>query len=71
MFSSLVLIPSYLCNCCMKLRYSLCRWLISHGLRLAVMTTLESQEVTGAFGKAVQCACEHGNWKGTGRRGAL
>ena len=24
------------------------------------MTTLESQEVTGAFGKAVQCACERG-----------
>ena len=44
----------------MKLRYCLCRWLISHGLRLAVMTTLESQEVTGDFGKAVQFAYEHG-----------
>ena len=34
--------------------------MISHGLRLAVMTTLESQEVTGTFGKVVQCACERG-----------
>lgn len=44
----------------MKFLCCLCRWLISHGLRLAVMTTLESQEVTRAFGKAVRCACEHG-----------
>lgn len=29
------------------------RWLISHGLRLAAMGTLESQEVVEAFGKVV------------------
>ena len=36
----------------------MCRWLISHGLRLAAMGTLESQEVVEAFGKVVECAME-------------
>ena len=36
------------------------RWLISHGLRLAAMSTLEHPEVTTAFGKVVECAVEHG-----------
>ncbi|GKG63781.1 hypothetical protein Tco_0645174, partial [Tanacetum coccineum] len=29
------------------------RWLISHGLRLAAMSTLESQEVRQSFGDVV------------------
>ena len=33
-----------------------CRWLISHGLRLAALSTLESAEVVEAFGKVVHCA---------------
>ncbi|GKA09667.1 hypothetical protein Tco_0688998 [Tanacetum coccineum] len=32
------------------------RWLISHGLRLAAMSTLESQEVRQSFGDVVKCA---------------
>ncbi|GJV16660.1 hypothetical protein Tco_1361983 [Tanacetum coccineum] len=32
------------------------RWLISHGLRLAAMSTLESQEVKQSFGDVVKCA---------------
>ena len=36
------------------------RWLISHGMRLAAMGTLESQEVVEAFGKVVECAVERG-----------
>jgi hypothetical protein len=32
------------------------RWLISHGLRLAAIGTMESQEVVEAFGKVVECA---------------
>ncbi|GJY82738.1 putative reverse transcriptase domain-containing protein [Tanacetum coccineum] len=32
------------------------RWLISHGLRLAAMSTLESQEVKQSFGDVVTCA---------------
>ena len=38
----------------------MCRWLISHGLRLAAMGTLESQEVVEAFGKVVECAMARG-----------
>ena len=38
----------------------MCRWLISHGLRLAAMGTLESQEVVEAFGKVVECAMVRG-----------
>ena len=38
----------------------LCRWLISHGLRLAAMDTLESPEVLETFGKVVECAVERG-----------
>ncbi|GKC98547.1 hypothetical protein Tco_1168822 [Tanacetum coccineum] len=36
------------------------RWLISHGLRLAVMSTLESQEVKQSFGDVVKCALARG-----------
>ncbi|GJU20411.1 hypothetical protein Tco_1153753 [Tanacetum coccineum] len=36
------------------------RWLISHGLRLAVMSTLESQEVRQSFGDVVRCALARG-----------
>ena len=36
------------------------RWLISHGLRLAAMCTLEHPEVTASFGKVVNCAIAHG-----------
>ena len=36
------------------------RWLISHGLRLAAMGTLEHPEVTEAFRKVVECAVAHG-----------
>jgi hypothetical protein len=36
------------------------RWLISHGLRLAALSTLESQEVKEAFGDVVQCALAPG-----------
>ncbi|GKF19002.1 hypothetical protein Tco_0067640, partial [Tanacetum coccineum] len=32
------------------------RWLISHGLRLASMSTLESQEAKQSFGDVVKCA---------------
>ena len=32
------------------------RWLISHGLRLAALGTLESQEVKESFGDVVRCA---------------
>jgi hypothetical protein len=60
------MVPFVLCGYYMELRCCLCRWLVSHGLRLAVMTTLESPEVTGAFGKAVQCACEHGKAQAVG-----
>ena len=35
-------------------------WLISHGLRLAAMGTLESQEVVEAFRNVVQCALARG-----------
>ena len=38
----------------------MCRWLISHGLRLAAMGTLESPEVVEAFGKVVGCAMARG-----------
>lgn len=38
----------------------MCRWLIVHGLRLAAMGTLESQEVVEAFGKVVECAMARG-----------
>ena len=34
--------------------------MISHGLRLAALGTLESPEVVEAFGKVVQCAMERG-----------
>ena len=37
-----------------------CRWLISHGLRLAALSTLESAEVVDAFGKVVHCAIARG-----------
>lgn len=37
-----------------------CRWLISHALRLAALSTLESQEVIEAFGNVVQCALARG-----------
>ncbi|GKA71563.1 retrovirus-related pol polyprotein from transposon TNT 1-94 [Tanacetum coccineum] len=36
------------------------RWLISHGLHLAAMTTLESQEVRQSFGDVVKCALARG-----------
>ncbi|GJT28933.1 hypothetical protein Tco_0909208 [Tanacetum coccineum] len=36
------------------------RWLISHGLRLAAMNTLESQEVKQSFGDVVKCALARG-----------
>lgn len=36
------------------------RWLISHGLRLAALSTLESQEVRESFGDVVQRALAHG-----------
>ncbi|GJU43631.1 hypothetical protein Tco_1200897 [Tanacetum coccineum] len=36
------------------------RWLISHGLRLAAMSTLESQEVRQSFGDVVKCALARG-----------
>ena len=36
------------------------RWLISHGLRLAALSTLEFQEVREAFGDVVQCALARG-----------
>ena len=34
--------------------------MISHGLRLAAMGTLESQEVLDSFGKVVHCAVARG-----------
>jgi hypothetical protein len=37
-----------------------CRWLVSHGLRLAALSTLESAEVVEAFGKVVHCALARG-----------
>ncbi|GJZ31291.1 hypothetical protein Tco_0576338 [Tanacetum coccineum] len=37
------------------------RWLISHGLRLAAMSTLESQEVKQSFGDVVKCALARGD----------
>ena len=36
------------------------RWLISHGLRLAALSTLESQEVRESFGDVVRCALARG-----------
>ena len=36
------------------------RWLISHGLRLAAMSTLEAREVKEAFGDVVKCALARG-----------
>ncbi|GJU65151.1 hypothetical protein Tco_1246986 [Tanacetum coccineum] len=36
------------------------KWLISHGLRLAAMSTLESQEVKQSFGDVVKCALARG-----------
>lgn len=33
-----------------------CRWLVSHGLRLAALCVLESSEVTDTFGEVVECA---------------
>ncbi|GJT22424.1 hypothetical protein Tco_0892361 [Tanacetum coccineum] len=36
------------------------RWLISHGMRLAAMSTLESQEVKQSFGDVVKCALARG-----------
>ncbi|GKB84176.1 hypothetical protein Tco_0956448, partial [Tanacetum coccineum] len=36
------------------------RWLISHGLRLAAMSALESQEVKQSFGDVVKCALSRG-----------
>lgn len=36
------------------------RWLISHGLRLAALSTLEFQEVIKSFGNVVQCALGRG-----------
>lgn len=36
------------------------RWLISHGLRLAALSTLESREVVDKFGAVVQCAFARG-----------
>ncbi|GJY29742.1 hypothetical protein Tco_0405509 [Tanacetum coccineum] len=36
------------------------RWLISHGLRLAALSTLESQEVKQSFGDVVKCALARG-----------
>ncbi|GJX53974.1 hypothetical protein Tco_0282343 [Tanacetum coccineum] len=36
------------------------KWLISHGLRLAAMSTLESQEVKQSFGDVVTCALARG-----------
>ena len=43
-----------------KCLYLFCRRLISHGLRLASLKTLESQEVTGPFGEVVNRALAHG-----------
>ena len=40
--------------------YISCRWLVSHGLRLAAMCTLEHPDVTTAFGKVVERAMEYG-----------
>ncbi|GJR04406.1 hypothetical protein Tco_0527390 [Tanacetum coccineum] len=37
-----------------------CRWLISHGLRLASMGALESQEVKQSFGDVVKCPLARG-----------
>ena len=39
---------------------SFCRWLVSYGLRLAALKTLEAPSVTGPFGKVVNCAIAHG-----------
>ena len=36
------------------------RWLISHGLRLAAMGTVESEEVRAKFGDVVTCALARG-----------
>lgn len=36
------------------------RWLISNGMRLAAMCTLEHPEVTTAFRKVVECVVAHG-----------
>jgi hypothetical protein len=36
------------------------RWLISHGLRLAALSNLESQEVKESFGDVVRCALARG-----------
>ncbi|GJQ89578.1 hypothetical protein Tco_0000717 [Tanacetum coccineum] len=36
------------------------RWLISHGMRLAAMSALESQEVKQSFGDVVKCALARG-----------
>ncbi|GKF69237.1 hypothetical protein Tco_0202294, partial [Tanacetum coccineum] len=36
------------------------RWLISHGMRLTAMSTLESQEVKQSFGDVVKCALARG-----------
>ncbi|GJV23369.1 hypothetical protein Tco_1376064 [Tanacetum coccineum] len=36
------------------------RWLISHGLRLAAMSAVESQEVKQSFGDVVKCALARG-----------
>ena len=36
------------------------RWLVSHGLRLAAMCTLEHPDIKSAFGKVVECAVDHG-----------
>ena len=36
------------------------RWLISHGLRLAALNTLEAPEVERAFGDVVNCALARG-----------
>ncbi|GJR85555.1 hypothetical protein Tco_0209566 [Tanacetum coccineum] len=43
-----------------KWHLCLSRWLISHGLRLAAMSTLESQEVKQSFGDVVTCALARG-----------
>ena len=47
-------------NHLIKCLYLFGRWLISHGLRLASLKTLESQEVTGPFGEVVNRALAHG-----------
>lgn len=36
------------------------RWLIGHGLRLAALGTLESEEVKNAFGAVFRCALARG-----------